>query len=308
MKKKISPFVFITILCGIMLFSFGLTCYASTVPTSASFSYYVKHTWLNLSGGHTIAYNTGKNATIGSGSAKYLFLDFGRQRGDSGSSDGWGVKLPDGDLTTEYDSWVKSVVEEFRNGYDAGHTVSLTIVVGTNNDESDWTQNGDSRFSTAGTKWATLVKSITGGTYSIIRGGNDFEGWVPTGGGFSTYGSDAVNWLTSYTNVGSTGLYYNYGDECYNESGSPYWSQYQVYQVSYGISVAEVLPEVYNTTAQPTQWATLTTYMNTNYSDLIFYNGIIGDSSWSTGWTNFNNDLVNAGFYNYLDSSASWGL
>ena len=72
--------------------------------------------------------------------------------------------------------------------------------------------------------------------------------------------------------------------------------------------MAEVLPEVYNTTAQPQQWTDLTTYLKNNGGYTIYYKGVIGGSSWSTGWTNFNNDLVNAGFSNYLESSASWGL
>ena len=312
MKKFISC---ILILCisSITFFSFGSTCTAASAPSQASYSYYVPHNWLDMSGGHTIAYNTGKAAVVGTGTVKYYFLGFGRQRQDTTSSDGWGVKLPNGDNTNETDDWVKSVVQEFRNGYDASTNPSaIVIVVGTNNDEIDWPQGqGSTLFSTAGTKWATCVNSISGGSFSSIRGGNDFEGWVTKDKNgiltFTTYGNDAVTWMNSY-NLSSSGLFYNYGNECYAESGSPYWTQYQVYQVSYGFSCCEVLPELYNQTADPPKWVTLTTYLKTNGGYTIIYKGIVGNVNWSIEWNNLNNGLTTAQFPNILESSATWGL
>lgn len=301
MKKLIVTVLILSLLSTAISLNFGSICYAATAPSSASLSYYVTGSWMTTqSNNHTLAYNTGKSTSTGSGAPKFIILGFCRQNKDA--TLGWGVQLKDG--SKEYTTWITNVVKEFRDGYDNGHTTSVVILVGTSNCNIGWA-TGDQKWTDGGTQWANMVKSITGGTYSLIRGANDFETWI--GEGANTYGSDAVSWMNAYNNT-SAGICWNYGSEC--EAISSRWSKSQQFNVSYGISCAKVLPQIYdnNIDTMAQQWTDLAVYEN-NLGNYIYFDGILGNSNyWSTAWTTFNTKLTNATLSNRLGSTVTIGL
>lgn len=88
----------------------------------------------------------------------------------------------------------------------------------------------------------------------------------------------------------------DYGTNGYAEDSSA-WSQYQVYEVAYGLAGAIPFPEIY-VSANATQWdATFNAYQMTFWCPTSA-NGSGGYLSWQSSW----NDLATAVGSSYVDT------
>lgn len=229
-------------------------------PSAASYSIYVASNWNStvlFNGQYVpVAYEEGYDATPGSpSSCSTIIIDFHRQ--EYNSTSGWGVLEGS---SYESDSWAFEVASEFIQGYSAGHTVPTIIGIGVSNDDDGWAE-GSALWSEAGSDWAGLVDTLQAYQYTTIEAADDIEGWSDSQDGWHSYGSDTVNWETAYSNafISNTGILQyvaDYGSEAYNEEGSPYWSQTDVYYVSWGLTVAVSYPEIY-CNGQQTDWGQL---------------------------------------------------
>jgi len=233
------------------------------------------------------------------GTGDDVILDFGRQY-LSGST--WGTYLT-GTSTFVSDSQIQTIVQNFINGYNSNHSTYIYLYVSTNNDNVGWAQ-GDSKWTTAGTTWGSLVNSISNTGYVDIGGGSDIESWY--GSGFIAYGSDTNNWCTAYNQATSKRMM-NYGSNAYTEYPNG-WTQSQLYNVSWGLSDDIVMPEIYSNT-NATQWKGIYDYNH----NLYFWGttseyGFNGSISWSDAWKDLNNAITNDSTYpnaNDVRSSAT---
>lgn len=265
-----SPWLALAITGTLTLFgalgSFPRRALAASLPGSPAYSYYVTSAWASTApNGQTNAYNYGYNATPGDGAYIYIVLDFGRQVDGAG---GWGVYLPGTTTPEESDLWVSTVATDFMDGYSANpnNTTAIGVSIGTNNNDP-WTAT--STWTTAGAEWGSLVSHISTPGLVVGYSGVDIETW---GCGTSTCdtGSQMEAWFggstSGFDQYGQVNL--NYGDNT-AAIDPTYWSQSQLFDVSYGDVHAIVAPEIY-CQGNASEWATT----NSDNSGSLYFNSV----------------------------------
>jgi hypothetical protein len=315
----VSMFVVLVVVAPLWFGTAGKTltvAQANSAPTNPAQAYYVDETWsdpIHYNGiDTTYAYQLGYAASIGQPTANSVItVDFGRQFDDP--SKGWGICLThyDSPCGKHYhkDSWVASVANDFMTGYNAGHTSTSVIAIGTSNDDNyklpgggtdpGWacTEGGTvgSNWQSAGNDWGTQIKSIRRSSPAtvVVASANDIEDWSVSGDPWSACGDGIENWFTGYSGV-TTIDDYDFGNEPYPKN-SPQWMQRQVYDVSYGNSEAVPLPEIY-CVAGVDDWKDLSNLFVMFFEGVTSSNGSAGCDggttyTWSVAWTTFDTAL-----------------
>lgn len=254
------------------------------------------------------------------GGSIILVVDFGRQ---SKPSSTWGVDLPGLNGGYQTESWVKGVAQAFIDGYNAGHTTAAIVAIGTHNQNSPWTcvngptPNVDSKWYESGQRWGNLVNSLTPGSYTQVVAANDVEGWQgsdPNNPSWIACGAGTLSWYDGFSSVADRNVY-NFGSNAFNEVGSSYWTQAQQYNVSWGYTVARVVPQMY-CSGQAAPWVTLKqTYTSLQFDGVTSENAtnlVCGPNksqyslSWSASWQTFKNALtaqsISGGLSDTVDS------
>jgi hypothetical protein len=143
---------------------------------------------------------------------------------------------------------------------------------------------------------------------------NDFESWydgVP--GHWVSCGAAAISWENAEAVAYGNGLRLlvaNFGSNAHVEY-SPTWSTDQEWQVSWGLTEAVVLPEIY-CSGQPSGWVAIRNYKSMFFDGVTSENGLAftgcnGHSTnttylWNESWTKLNSALVSAGYSNDVQS------
>lgn len=287
---------------------------AAPAQPATDWSFYV------LSGNTNDAYNLGyKQGQFDAGHSpvinSFVVLDFGVQ-----TSDGSGVVTT---FTQEplANSNVKSVAEDFAQGYWDGTgsdtTSVMTLGVGTN----DSINYSSSTYTTLGTSWANLVSAITSDegihrSQIVIWGANDIESWASPSG-FYVPSADANAWVNAYSKV-DPAAYDNYGsaDGCpwsyTGGNGEPCgsgYNQYDYYYYSWGAPPAFSTPEIYFA-GNAEQWTYISLYAK------YYQIGMSFEGPWdendldpstltsSQAWIDLSNDLSGAGVASGMTYSA----
>lgn len=167
-----------------------------------------------------------------------------------------------------------------------------------------------------GNAWANLVASINPGSYTLIEGGIDAE----PGYGPGSYISDWVNAFDSKTQTDSAySLMVNFGSD---ETG--YWTNGLIYNISWGDSNAEAIPQIYSDddndepgydgptyTSMADEWQQLSLWAVNNNESMgaIQFYGVLDEYSQapyiypvSEAWTNFTS-ILNANSKTAQDSA-----
>jgi hypothetical protein len=222
---------------------------AYSAPTAPSYSFYVDYTWgqaVTFNGINTInAYKHGFESQFGSnpsGTPPKLIVDFRRQK--QNSSGVWGVGVGPNGFGS--DAWVTNVANAFNEGLNDGHPYQdFWVGYGVNND-TGWTCSS-SLWATSGTAWHNTFGGVALPADGWMFMANDFESWW-TGSGWASCGAAAINWenaeAVAYSPSGLRLLVANFGSDAHAEY-SPTWTLDQVWQVSWNLDEAIVLPEIY---------------------------------------------------------------
>lgn len=302
----------IIIVCGALAHG-GTRAYAVQTQPTTAWSFYV---WTaNANTIATLGCNQG-HADAASGQNSEVILDFGVQWSDNSKT-----------LTTNglYLSiaQIENMAEQFVYQYyvctGSDTTTTVKLGIGTNNSTSY-------ESSSMGSGWAQVVVDVQNwlppnccSTQYIVVGANDIEGSASFSGTNSM--PRALNWANGFNSHGGA-VYVNYGsaDGCppYGSCNNG-WTQDGVYQVSWGIAAAYVLPEIYYSViysgdthgGQPAQWAQISVYGRNTYGGSIVFEGPLDEYDLASNtltpaqaWTNFWNALNNAGVAANMSYSA----
>lgn len=289
---------------------------AYTAPTAPAAAYYVIEAWddpttITNVGTVTWAYRYGYYVPTGYPTSQ-IILAFGRQFLDG--VQGWGVDLPRPENGYHTEAWVKARATEFMNGYSRNHTTTSTIAVGTSNANAAWLCNNSTGaiapdWNNAGVRWGALVKSLSAPAYVTLRSANDIESWNGTfSSGWTACGPGAQSWLDGYTSQ-TTMSNTNFGSNGVVERPDQ-WMQHQLYDVSYGRSVAYVYPQIY-CSGWASGWVTLrSSFTSLRFSGVTSTNGYGSCGStamlgWQAAWNALNDALNRAGFPDNLYQSVA---
>lgn len=291
-RKLTSSLAAISALACVLLGVVGVTAAQATpaVPHT-SFTDYVRSS--STTTAFNMGYSEGQNDADFGEQDIVAVLDFGGQlSGATGTDTVNGISLSN--------SAIESIAEQFALGYFGGTgsdtTSTMLLSLGTN----------DSLYSvdsSGGSTWGGIVNAVasyaeTNLKQVIVTGGDDIEP------GFGTPASSAIAWANGFGGK-STYYYDDYGsaDGCpqssYNNSQGceNSWTQWDEWDVAYGLSPANVIPEIYNS-QQGLQWTMISLYGADYKSTPIRFLGVMDEydldsSTYSTSasWNDLCNDL-----------------
>lgn len=294
------------------------TSFAASRPSSAGTGWYVQNRYHNQvpwGGGTAMAAYRKAFSTNPGGPNPTIVLDFGRQDIRNGV---WGNVPVAG--TWQTSTWVREVAQNFINGYtDNPSHPHARIVIGTNNSNYPWPceevypYRVDYIWYQSGYAWASFIQTLASTSKVDIVSGNDFESWIdhPEFYPWRSCGQGSVNWLTGYEQRWRDTQQqkrpnYNYGNKAYSQDRNE-WSQFEQYEVSWGMDSAYGLPEIYCQASpnDPESWANGWVTLRRLYP--LNIEGVLSDDAgsracgsvslaWWASWDTLSNALSTAGY------------
>jgi hypothetical protein len=236
---------------GVAFTAMGMSAQAAPAHTV---SFYMSTVYRNTL--HNMGCDAGKAGMNG-----VVVLDFGVADYSSGE---WGTKLFNG-AGFRSTSAIVNAAEGFLDGYwnCSGPSPQLRLAIGTSNDTPHSAYVGTS----AGEVWGNAVNTISSYIYKMGYGGQEsIHGAIDAEPAWDAEYTKTRDWVNGY-NARTAKTLYDYGSA---ETG--YWTNYQLWYISWGNVDALPIPEIYYP-GMVTEWYNESVYAYNNQGGQI---GFIG--------------------------------
>lgn len=272
---------FVGILCALLVLSgAGMTTRLAAHAASA-------RPYVTAPGSTTSHYESTTNATTlqnqGCSAAKgptgVVVLDFGEPQNLGGGVYG---TYDFGDVTIS-DSDILHAAANFALGvWDCRTSSKITIAIGTSN-------YGGSVSTGAGVAWGNMVASvesyITNNGYTSVLGA---DGAIDAETEWNSY-STTSNFVNGYNSVNNGRWLWDYGDDT-----PGYWTDQQVWYISYGAGDERPLPEIYYNADATQDWAAVAQWACANGHSMFFKGAMAEAVSGTNSPAQAYDDMYNA--------------